>query len=82
MAIERTSRSFSATRIARLAQELLDASTLCAIATVSPGGRAHVNTVYFGTVALAEAWARWTHTLGQVSDDESQFSERVGQTEG
>ncbi len=35
-----------------------------------------------GTVALAEAWARWTHTLGQVSDDESQFSERVGQTEG
>jgi hypothetical protein len=31
---------------------------------------------------LAEAGARWTHTLGQVSDDESQFSERVGQTEG
>ena len=31
---------------------------------------------------MAEAWARWTHTLGQVSDDESQFSERVGQTEG
>jgi uncharacterized protein YhbP (UPF0306 family) len=29
---------------------LLDASTLCAIATVSPGGRAHVNTAYF-------AWA-------------------------
>jgi uncharacterized protein YhbP (UPF0306 family) len=47
MAIERTSRSFSATRIAKLAQGLLDASTLCAIATVSPGGRAHVNTVYF-----------------------------------
>jgi hypothetical protein len=37
---------------------------------------------YRGTVALAEAGARWTHTLGQVSDDESQFSERVGQTEG
>ncbi len=36
----------------------------------------------YGTVALAEAWARWTHTLGQVSDNESQFSERVGQTEG
>ncbi len=35
-----------------------------------------------GTVALAEAWARWTDTLGQVSDNESQFSERVGQTEG
>lgn len=35
-----------------------------------------------GTVALAEAWARWTDTLGQVSDNGSQFSERVGQTEG
>lgn len=47
MAIERTSRPISATRIARLAHKLLDASTLCAIATVSPGGRAHVNTAYF-----------------------------------
>jgi uncharacterized protein YhbP (UPF0306 family) len=47
MAIERTSRPFSATRIARLAHQLLDASTLCAIASVSPGGRAHVNTAYF-----------------------------------
>jgi hypothetical protein len=35
-----------------------------------------------GTVALAEAWPRWAETLGQVSDKESQFSERVGQTEG
>jgi uncharacterized protein YhbP (UPF0306 family) len=47
MAIERTSRSFSATRIRGLAHQLLDASMLCAIATVSPGGRAHVNTAYF-----------------------------------
>ncbi len=31
-----------------------------------------------GTVALAEAWAGWTDTLGQVSDNESQFSERGG----
>jgi hypothetical protein len=31
---------------------------------------------------LAEASARWTDTLGQVSNNESQFSERVGQTEG
>jgi hypothetical protein len=31
-----------------------------------------------GTVALAQAWARWTHTLSRVSDNESQFSERVG----
>jgi hypothetical protein len=34
-------------RIATLAHKLLDASTLYAIATVSPGGRAHVNTDYF-----------------------------------
>jgi uncharacterized protein YhbP (UPF0306 family) len=30
-----------------LVEGLLDASTLCAIATVSPNGRAHVNTAYF-----------------------------------
>jgi uncharacterized protein YhbP (UPF0306 family) len=30
-----------------MAARLLDASTLCAIATVSPVGRAHVNTAYF-----------------------------------
>jgi uncharacterized protein YhbP (UPF0306 family) len=30
-----------------VARSLLDASTLCAIATVSPRGRAHVNTAYF-----------------------------------
>jgi len=46
----------------------------------TPGSGGHGGQA--GTVALAEAWARWTHTLGQVSDDESQFSERVGQTEG
>jgi uncharacterized protein YhbP (UPF0306 family) len=33
--------------MARTARGLLDASTLCAIATVSPGGSAHVNTAYF-----------------------------------
>jgi len=30
------------------------------------------------TVALAEGWARWTDPLVQLSDNESQFSERVG----
>ena len=30
-----------------MARRLLDESKLCAIATVSPGGRAHVNTAYF-----------------------------------
>jgi uncharacterized protein YhbP (UPF0306 family) len=31
----------------RIAHRLLDTSTLCAISTVSDGGRAHVNTAYF-----------------------------------
>ena len=33
--------------MATTARRLLDASTLCAIATVTPGGRAHINTAYF-----------------------------------
>ena len=35
-----------------------------------------------GTVALAEARARWTDKLGRVSDHEGQFSERVGKPGG
>lgn len=34
-------------RLATVARKLLDASTLCAIATVATGNRAHVNTAYF-----------------------------------
>jgi uncharacterized protein YhbP (UPF0306 family) len=47
MPIERSTRSFSAARLRSVACELLDASSLCAIATVSPRDRAHVNTAYF-----------------------------------
>lgn len=47
MPIERSKRSLAPTRIKSLARRLLDSSTLCAIATVSPGGRAHVSTAYF-----------------------------------
>src|SRR5215218_302651 len=39
-----------------LAEELLEASTLCAIATVARGSRAHVNTAYF-------AWTPDLHVL-------------------
>lgn len=47
MAIERSKRRVAEARIRTVAHGLLDASTLCAIATVGPQGRAHVNTAYF-----------------------------------
>ena len=50
MTITRSMRRVGEARIKRLAHELLDASTLCAIATVSPRDGAYVNTAYF-------AWA-------------------------
>ena len=47
MGIERSKRRFAAARLERTVRGLLEASTLCGIATVGPGGRAHVNTAYF-----------------------------------
>ncbi len=47
MPVERSSKHASAPRLAAIARRLLEASTLCAIATVSRGGRAHINTAYF-----------------------------------
>jgi uncharacterized protein YhbP (UPF0306 family) len=49
MAIERSKRRFAAARISRTARALLDSSTLCAIATVGSGGRAHINMAYFAS---------------------------------
>jgi hypothetical protein len=51
MAIERSNHPVAAARLAATACKLLDASTLCAIATVTTRGRAHLNTAYF-------AWSR------------------------
>ena len=48
--ITRSRRRVSAARLRAVAEELLEASTLCAISTVSLGERAYVNTAYF-------AWA-------------------------
>ena len=45
--VERTANRPSVSRLTAIARRLLDASTLCAIATVSSGGRAHINTAYF-----------------------------------
>jgi uncharacterized protein YhbP (UPF0306 family) len=47
VAIVRSRRPVAASRIAALARSLLDASSLCAIATVSSRAVAHVNTAYF-----------------------------------
>src|SRR5688572_13452722 len=47
MPIESTKRPVSSRRLTALVGSLLDASTLCAIATVTPRGGAHINTAYF-----------------------------------
>lgn len=47
MPIERSKQALSTARIVTAARRLLNASTLCSIATVSGGGRAHVHTAYF-----------------------------------
>ncbi|HEV8251207.1 MAG TPA: pyridoxamine 5'-phosphate oxidase family protein [Gaiellaceae bacterium] len=47
MVIKRTTQHVSQRKIATLLRSLLDASTLCAIATVTRGGSAHINTAYF-----------------------------------
>lgn len=51
--MERSRRPVRAARLASVAESLLKASPLCAIATVSPGNRAYVNTAYF---AWGSAW--------------------------
>ena len=57
MAIRQSARRIGEARIRRVAEQLLDASTLCAIATVGPRGRAHVNTAYFAwTPELRVVW--------------------------
>ena len=47
MSIERSSRTYGRTQMTRIARDLLGASTLCAISTVSAPGRPHVNIAYF-----------------------------------
>lgn len=47
MGIRRSRRPVAAARLDDAARRLLDASTLCAISTVSPRSIAHVHTAYF-----------------------------------
>ena len=69
MAIERSKRPVVSSRIAATARSLLEASTLCAIATVMPRGQAHVNTAYFAwsdelqLVWLSEPQARHSRNI-------------------
>ena len=68
MGIERSGRRISPKRLEVALRRLLDASTLCAIATVS-GTRAHVNTAYFAwsedfrLVWISEPRARHSQNL-------------------
>ena len=61
MAITRSRRRIGAARLRTLAGALLDASTLCAIATVSPNGRPHVNTAYFAWSEFDVVWISEPH---------------------
>jgi uncharacterized protein YhbP (UPF0306 family) len=69
MPIKRSNRPIAAARLAVTARELLDASTLCAIATVTPEGGAYLNTAYFAwsrdfdIVWLSERGARHSRNL-------------------
>ena len=69
MPIERSKRRVASDRITATLRRLLDASTLCAIATVSPNGRAHVNTAYF-------AWSR-DFNLVWLSEPQARHSRNI-----
>ena len=47
MTIERRSRPFSSARLEAVARRLMNASPLSSLATVTPGGKAHINHMYF-----------------------------------
>lgn len=47
MTVERRAKRWSSIKLTTVARNLMNASPLCAIATVSPGSRAHISHVYF-----------------------------------
>lgn len=67
MPIERSSRVVAVETLSTVARQLLDASALCAIATVTQGNLAHVNTAYF-------AWDDHDFDLVWLSDPDSAHS--------
>jgi uncharacterized protein YhbP (UPF0306 family) len=70
MPIEHSKSPVAPSRMTGLTRRLLDASTLCAIATVGADGSAHVNTAYFA----------WSPKLDLVwlSDPRAKHSRNVG----
>jgi uncharacterized protein YhbP (UPF0306 family) len=69
MGIRRSNRPVGVARIRALADQLLNASSVCAIATVSPRYRAHVNIAYFAwSAALDIVW---------LSDPQARHSRNV-----
>jgi uncharacterized protein YhbP (UPF0306 family) len=73
MGIRQSDRRVSAAELGSIARDLLDASALCAIATVSPDQGAHINTAYFAwsdlldLVWLSEPAAKHSRNLGERS---------------
>jgi uncharacterized protein YhbP (UPF0306 family) len=69
--IRQSKRRFSSRRLAEVVRELLDASTLCALSTVSREGRAHVNAMYFAwddvfrIVWISDRGAGHSHNLAE-----------------
>ena len=47
MTVEQRAKRFPATRLEQVARRLMNASSLCALATVTPAGRPHINHMYF-----------------------------------
>jgi uncharacterized protein YhbP (UPF0306 family) len=71
MAIERSSRAVAVATLQAVARELLEGSSaLCAIATVTQDGLAHVNTAYF-------AWAAPAFDLVWLSDPAAGHSQNL-----
>ena len=69
MTVERRARRFSSLRLERVALRLMNASPLCSLATVSPGGRAHINHMYF-------AWSEGFEVFW-ISDPDSLHSRNL-----
>jgi uncharacterized protein YhbP (UPF0306 family) len=69
MAIQRSKRPLGERRVRAITRRLLEASPLCAIATVAHSGRAYVNTAYF-------AWTPELHVIW-LSEPRAQHSRNV-----